>query len=148
MKKEIKNFLTIFILLIALLIIFGLLFMIFTAKAGEILNVKVGDLIGICPSGNEALACLDYGINTIYLSDNLNEGVLRMALTHEIGHWFMKDLTEQDYQIFGEGTFHELEERAANKFDTFVWYDFILTEKEKEFFNDLIKNQELELKTL
>ncbi len=110
------------------------------ANAGT-LHVKVENLANICPS-ETALACLDYNQNTIHLSESLNPEVTRVVFTHELGHWFMRDV--KDYSVFGTGTTHELEELAANKFDSFVWYDYILTEKEKTFFSELIKGQDID----
>jgi len=139
--KEKNKYISVYEKILIILVLFFIPLVSFT-KTIDILKIDTDNLNDVCP---QALACIDYNIRTIYLSENLNESVLKLALTHEVGHWFMRNLTIEDYKIFGEGTLHELEEQVANKFYDFIWLNLVLTEQEKDFFNNLIQGQEIKL---
>ena len=98
-------------------------------------------LEGICPSGKMALGCFNPNNQTISIRTDLNLVTLRFVITHEIGHFLMQNITLKEYQeVWGEGTLHELSERAANQFNTYIWlrHDY-LTDKEVKFFNQFFK---------
>lgn len=101
--------------------------------------ILTGKIEDYCPSGRQALGCFNPNNQSIALRDDLRPLVFRSVLTHEIGHWLTQDLEVEDYAIFGTGTLHQLQERTAIRFVEFVWYPFLMSNKIKLFFFNLIK---------
>ena len=126
-----------------LLVIIILLSVAFPVSAFTFRVKTFNDLTGYCPSGSKALGCI-YNTGMIYLDNDIPPIYFQHYLVHEIGHWFLKDLTYKDYQrYFGNGSLYTLQERGANRFSYYVRNGIYYSPAEKQLFDDLLKIQNI-----
>jgi len=85
------------------------------------------------------LGCYIANKNLIVIRNGLRGELLKLVITHEIGHYFLQDVSYEEYQkIFGQGDFYGLREKAANKFYEFIWFTSSLEQKYINFFIGVI----------
>ena len=118
----------------------------FYANAGNLADLTIRTMPDISqPCGIGALGCCVYQTDTIYIRNNYNLEMFKSVLLHEIGHYLMEDVSYEMYQnVFGEGTYHEVSEKAANHFVSFItlgkFRNIIMSKIEIDFFIWIIGN--------
>jgi len=106
---------------------------IFRANPTECGNIaKAGDFVLGCHIPRK-------GKDLIVIRTGMNRALTLMILTHELGHFYLQDVTYEQYKkVYGEGSYHDLNEKAANEFYYFVWFPTVIPKTHYDFFVEML----------
>ncbi len=123
------------IILISLLIPFSI-----SARNISELKISISDDMGADCNNYWALGCFNPNNQTIKIKRNLDIGISKMVLAHEVGHYFLQDAPlEEMERLFGGDKFNS-QENAAYSFYYFIWIPLMLNNEQIMFFRELIAN--------